>query len=167
MVNADLRIIDPDGGIDDVLARGEIGEICITGASLALGYWKDEAKTRATFARLDGERWAFPGDLATVDADGAIRLLGRGSLCINTGGEKVFPDEVEAELKAHPDVFDAVVVGVPDPRWGQRVVAVVQPRPGARVDAAQLRASCRGRLAAYKIPRDVVIVERLIPENIT
>jgi acyl-CoA synthetase (AMP-forming)/AMP-acid ligase II len=158
--------VGPDTAVLDEAMRpvargsGTVGQLARRG-HIPLGYWKDEEKTRATFLVVDGERWALPGDLATVEADGRVRLLGRGSLCINTGGEKVFPDEVEAELKAHPGVLDAVVVGVPDPRWGQRVAALVQPRPGAELAPEALRAFCRGRLAGYKIPRDVLLVERV------
>ncbi len=158
-VGDDTAVLD-DAGHPVAPGSGAVGRLARRGR-IPLGYWKDEAKTRATFAEIDGERWALPGDLARVDADGGIVLLGRGSLCINTGGEKVFPEEVESELKAHPDVFDALVVGVPDPRWGQRVVAVVQARRGASVDGDALRAFCRERLAAYKIPRDVVVVEQI------
>jgi acyl-CoA synthetase (AMP-forming)/AMP-acid ligase II len=106
-------------------------------------------------------RWALPGDLASVEADGSVQLLGRGSQCINTGGEKVFPEEVEAALKGHPAVFDALVVGLPDPRWGERVVAVVQTRSGAAVELDDVRAYCREHLAAYKLPRELVQVERI------
>ncbi len=158
-VGGDTAVLD-DAGHPVAPGSGVAGHLARRGR-IPLGYWKDEAKTRATFVEIGGERWALPGDLATVDADGGVRLLGRGSLCINTGGEKVFPEEVEAELKAHAAVFDALVVGVPDPRWGQRVVAVVQARPGASLDAEGLRAFCRGRLAAYKIPRDLVLVDRI------
>jgi len=152
VLDESLQPVTPGSGVVGRLARR---------GRIPLGYWNDEAKTRATFVEQDGVRWALPGDLATLEADGSIHLLGRGSLCINSGGEKVFPEEVEAELKAHPEVFDALVVGAPDPRWGQRVVAVVQTRGGAPLDADALRAFCRGRLAAYKIPRDVVVVPRI------
>jgi acyl-CoA synthetase (AMP-forming)/AMP-acid ligase II len=147
-----LRPVAPGSGVVGRLARR---------GRIPLGYWSDEEKTRATFVEVDGVRWALPGDLATVEEDGSIRLLGRGSLSINTGGEKVFPEEVEAELKAHPAILDAVVVGVPDPRFGQRVVAVAQTRPGAELDLESLRAFCRGRIAAYKIRRDLVRVGRV------
>ena len=123
---------------------------------IPLGYYKDAAKTAATFLTdPDGVRWVIPGDFAAVEADGTITLLGRGSVCINTGGEKVFPEEVEAALKAHPDVFDALVVGVPDERFGERVAAIVEPRPGhdgharqpgrARPHATSPGTRCRGR----------------------
>ena len=106
---------------------------------IPLGYYKDEEKTARTFVEVDGERWVLPGDMAMVEADGTITLLGRGSACINSGGEKIFPEEVEAALRSHPAVFDAVVVGVPDERWGERVTAVVQPRPGANAHAGGAR----------------------------
>ena len=100
------------------------------GGAIPLGYYKDPEKTAATFRTVGGRRYSIPGDYATVDADGTIRLLGRGSACINTGGEKVYPEEVELALRSHPDVFDCVVVGVPDDRWGEMVVALVHPRDG-------------------------------------
>jgi acyl-CoA synthetase (AMP-forming)/AMP-acid ligase II len=125
-----------------------------------IGYYKDEEKTRATFVTgANGQRYVLAGDMARVEADGAITLLGRGSGCINTGGEKVFPEEVESALKAHPVVFDAIVVGVPDERWGQKVAAVVQLRPDADLTLEQLDAHCRSRLAGYKIPRQLTLVE--------
>ena len=139
---------------------GEIGQLARRG-HIPLGYYKDPAKSRATFVEVDGVRWALPGDLARVDASGAIELLGRGSQSINSGGEKVFPEEVEAALKAHPAIFDALVVGVRDARWGERVVAVVQPRGGAALAAEAVREFCRARLASYKLPRELVLVEAI------
>ncbi len=147
--------------LDDELAPaavGVVGRLARRG-HIPLGYYKDPEKTAATFPVVDGVRWSVPGDHARIEADGTITLLGRGSVSINTGGEKVYPEEVEAALKAHPAVFDAIVVGVPDDRWGERVVAVVQPRPGAAPDAADLGAHVRARLADYKAPRDVVLVD--------
>ena len=111
---------------------------------MPVGYYKDAAKTAATFVEIDGERWALPGDMARVEADGTITVLGRGSVSINSGGEKIYPEEVELALKSHPDVFDVVVVGVPDDRWGERVVAVVKARPGAIPDAGELAEHARG-----------------------
>ncbi len=140
-------------GID----TGRIGLIARRG-HIPLGYRNDPESTAATFPMVGGERWAIPGDLGRVEADGTVTLLGRGASSINTGGEKVFPDEVEAVLKAHPDVFDAAVVGVPDERWGERVVAVVAARPEHVVDPADLDAHCREHLASYKVPRGVVEV---------
>jgi len=103
-----------------------------------------------------------PGDHARLETDGTITVLGRGSVSINTGGEKVYPEEVEGALKSHPDVFDAVVVGVPDTRWGERVVAIVQPRPGAHVTLDALSAHIRTQLAAYKAPRAVVEIDQIV-----
>ena len=131
------------------------------GGPIPLGYYKDPEKTAATFRTVDGRRYSIPGDYATVDADGTIRLLGRGSACINTGGEKVYPEEVELALRAHPDVFDCVVVGVPDTRWGEMVVALVEAAPGAAVDGPSLGAHCHATLAGYKVPKHFVGVASL------
>jgi len=140
---------------------GRIGRVALRGR-IPLGYYNDPEKTAATFVESGGERWVLTGDMATVGEDGTITLLGRGSQCINTGGEKVFPEEVEAVLKAHPAVYDAVVVGVDDERWGQRVAAVVAPVPGATVSLDELAAHCRGHLAGYKVPRQLVVVEEVV-----
>ena len=149
-----LRPVAPGSGVVGKVARG---------GNIPLGYYKDPAKTAETFViAADGRRYAMPGDFATVEADGTITLLGRGSVCINTGGEKVFAEEVEQILKAHPDVFDAVVVGVPDERWGQRVAAVVQPRGGRRPDLATLDTHCRRHLAGYKVPRELHLVTEIV-----
>ena len=107
------------------------------GGRIPVGYFKDPEKTAATFRTFDGVRYSVPGDYATVETDGTVRLLGRGSACINTGGEKVYPEEVEAQLREHPGVFDCVVVGVPDERFGERVVALVQRTPGVSVECAR------------------------------
>ena len=128
---------------------------------IPVGYWKDEAKTAATF-RTDarGVRWVLPGDLAVKDDVGRIVLYGRGSGCINTGGEKVFPEEVEGAIRAHPDVLDAVVVGVPDDRFGQKVAALVSLRDGApELTLDALQAHCRDRIAGYKLPRELLLGE--------
>ena len=106
-------------------------------------------------------RWSVPGDLATVEADGSVLLLGRGSGCINTGGEKVFPEEVEAALKRHPDVFDALVVGVPDERFGEQVAAVVQPREGRAPTLEDLATHCREHIAGYKVPRQLRLTDAI------
>lgn len=146
--------------LDDALrpvAPGGTGRIAKSG-HVPLGYYGDEAATRATFPVIDGVRWALLGDMARVDEDGSIVVLGRGSTCINTGGEKVFPEEVEQALKAHPAVLDAVVAGVPDERFGERVAAVVSLRTGASADAEALRAHCRDSLAGYKVPARVEFV---------
>jgi 3-oxocholest-4-en-26-oate---CoA ligase len=133
---------------------GQVGRIA-RGGHVPLGYYKDPVKTAAMFAEVDGVRYAVPGDLARVEDDGTITLLGRGNTCVNTGGEKVFPEEVEGALKSHPDIFDALVIGVPDERLGQRVGALVQLRGGAALDLAALDAHVRGQIAGYKVPRSL------------
>jgi len=139
---------------------GVIGMLGVGGA-IPLGYYKDPEKTAATFRTVGGRRYSIPGDYATVEVDGTIRLLGRGSACINTGGEKVYPEEVELALRSHPDVFDCVVVGVPDDRWGEMVVALVHAREGHTIDADTLSAHCRESLAAYKVPKRMIVVDSL------
>src|SRR5262249_3302687 len=127
-----------------------------------LGYWKDQHKTAATFVEAAGERWAVPGDQAVIEPDGTITVLGRGSQCINTGGEKVFPEEVEAALKSHAAACDATVIGVADARWGEHVGAVVQFRPGASASLDELAAHCRDHIAGYKVPRSMVVVDEIV-----
>jgi acyl-CoA synthetase (AMP-forming)/AMP-acid ligase II len=139
---------------------GVVGRLARRG-HIPLGYYKDPKKTAETFVEVDGVRWVTPGDFATVEDDGTIVLRGRGSISINTGGEKVYPEEVEGAIKEHPDVFDAVVVGVPDERWGERVVAVVQPRDARAPTLDDLKAFLRARLAGYKVPRALVLVEKV------
>jgi fatty-acyl-CoA synthase len=136
---------------------GEIGRLAVTGW-IPLGYYNDPAKTAEVFKEVGGRRWSIPGDLATLEADGTIRLLGRGSNCINTAGEKVFPEEVEEALKTHPAVADAAVVGVPHDRYGQVIVALVEPRLGARPDPEELVVHVKARLAGYKAPKLVSLV---------
>jgi len=137
---------------------GEVGLLGRSGA-IPLGYYKDESKTAATFKLFEGQRFVLPGDWASVDADGTIQLMGRGSVCINTGGEKVFPEEVEEVLKQHPDVVDAAVVGVPDETWGEAVCAFVQLREGAVIDEAALIDHTKARLARFKAPKRVIDVD--------
>ena len=137
---------------------GEIGRLAVTGW-IPLGYYKDPAKTAEVFKVVGERRWSIPGDLATLEADGTIRLLGRGSNCINTAGEKVFPEEVEEVLKTHPAVVDAAVVGVPHDRFGQVIVALVEPRLGARPDPEELVVHVKARLAGYKAPKLVKVVD--------
>jgi 3-oxocholest-4-en-26-oate---CoA ligase len=131
------------------------------GGHIPLGYYKDPVKTAALFAEVDGARYAVPGDLARVEEDGSITLLGRGNTCVNTGGEKVYPEEVEGALKSFGGVFDALVIGVPDERLGQRVAAIVQPRDGQDVDIAALDAHLRTKIAGYKVPRSVWLVDQI------
>jgi acyl-CoA synthetase (AMP-forming)/AMP-acid ligase II len=152
VLDDELEPVVPGSGVVGKLAR--MGDIPV-------GYYKDPEKTAATFLEADGVRYAIPGDFATVEADGTITLLGRGSQSINSGGEKIFPEEVESAVKSHPDVYDAVVVGVPDERWGQRVAAVVQPRPGAAVALEPIQTHCRTLLAGYKVPRQLHVVETI------
>ena len=129
---------------------------------MPIGYYQDPEKSAQTFVEVDGVRWSLPGDMATIDADGTIRLLGRGSMCINTGGEKVYPEEVEAVLKSHPDVADALVIGVPDARFGERVAAVVQPVAGSALSSLDvLQSHCRRHLAGHKVPRQMSVVEEV------
>jgi acyl-CoA synthetase (AMP-forming)/AMP-acid ligase II len=159
VLNEETTVLD-DGGRPVEPGSGVVGQLARRG-HIPLEYHRDPEKTARTFVEIDGVRWALPGDMATVEADGTMSLLGRGSLSINTGGEKVFPEEVEAPLRDHPAVEDAVVVGVPDERWGERVVAVVQPASGAVPTLEDLQAHCRGLLAGYKVPRGLVLVERV------
>jgi fatty-acyl-CoA synthase len=135
----------------------ELGMLAV-GGYIPVGYYKDEAKTASTFRTFAGRRWSVPGDFASVDADGTITLLGRGSVCINSGGEKVFPEEVEEAVKRHPAVADALVVGVPDERFGEAVTAVVGLRPGEDADADDITGAL-GALSPYKRPRRIVFVD--------
>jgi acyl-CoA synthetase (AMP-forming)/AMP-acid ligase II len=153
VLDDDDRPVEPGSGV--------VGRI-VTGGRLPLGYYKDPEKTAATFLEVDGQRWLITGDLATVEADGTLELLGRGSTSINTGGEKVHPEEVEGVLHAHPAVADVLVVGVPDERWGSAVTAVVQPAAGATPDLTDLAAHCKAHLAGYKVPKHLVLVDRVV-----
>jgi acyl-CoA synthetase (AMP-forming)/AMP-acid ligase II len=159
MPNKDSIVIDEDNrpippGSDKIgrLARG---------GYVPLGYYKDPDKTAQLFAEVDGKRYTVPGDFARHEADGTITLLGRGNTSINTGGEKVFPEEVEEALISHPDVFDVLVIGVPDETLGNRVAAVVQLRDHASVDAETLRAHARESIAGYKVPKSIWFVEKV------
>jgi acyl-CoA synthetase (AMP-forming)/AMP-acid ligase II len=136
----------------------EVGMVAHRGR-VPVGYYKDETKSAATFRVIDGVRWSIPGDHARVGADGELILLGRGSQCINTGGEKVYPEEPEEALRSHPDVIDVACVGVPDPRWGQRIVALVQLAPGVELDQGALIDHVKGRLAAYKAPKRIHAID--------
>jgi acyl-CoA synthetase (AMP-forming)/AMP-acid ligase II len=138
----------------------EIGRLA-RGGHIPLGYYKDEEKTARLFVEVDGERYTVPGDFARHEADGTITLLGRGNTCVNTGGEKVFPEEVEAALMSHPDVFDVLVVGVPDDRLGQRVAAVIEPRPGTTPTFEDVTAYVRHEIAGYKVPRSIWLVDKI------
>ena len=159
VVSPTVCVVDEAG---TQVGPGGVGRLARAG-HVPLGYFGDEAATAATFPVIGGVRWAVLGDMARVDDDGSIVVLGRGSTCINTGGEKVFPEEVEQALKSHPRVFDAVVAGVPDERFGERVAAVVRLRDSSDgVDAEALREHCRAMLAGYKVPGRVVFVPEVV-----
>jgi acyl-CoA synthetase (AMP-forming)/AMP-acid ligase II len=144
--------VKPGSGVRGLIAKK---------GNIPVGYYKDEKKTAETFKTINGVRYAIPGDYAQVEEDGTVTMLGRGSVSINSGGEKIYPEEVEAALKGHPDVFDALVVGVPDARYGQHVAAVVQARPGARLTLSGLDSFVRAEIAGYKVPRSLWLVDEV------
>jgi acyl-CoA synthetase (AMP-forming)/AMP-acid ligase II len=156
-IGPDVIVIDENGKI---CGPGETGKLA-RGGHIPLGYYKDPVKTAALFTEVDGKRYAVPGDWARVEEDGMLTMLGRGNTCVNTGGEKVFPEEVENALKSHPDVFDALVVGIPDERLGQRVAALIQLRPDALVDLLTLEEHVRTQVAGYKVPRSIWLVDAI------
>lgn len=153
----DVLVIDENG---KPLGPGGTG-LLARGGNVPVGYYKDPEKTAKLFTEVDGKRYTVPGDWARVEEDGSFTLLGRGNTCVNTGGEKVYPEEVEGALKSHADVFDALVIGIPDDRLGQAVAAIIQPRPGAELDLDALDAHVRGELAGYKAPRSVWLVDEI------
>ena len=141
-------MLDEDNQILDLATNvGEVGRLA-RGGSVPVGYYKDPEKSARTFIEIDGARYSVPGDFARIEADNKVTLLGRGSNCINTGGEKVYPEEVEMAIKAHPDVYDVLVVGIPDEKYGQAVAAVVQPREGATLELEELRTFLRAACPA-------------------
>ncbi|MCV7379777.1 acyl-CoA synthetase [Mycobacterium alsense] len=152
-------VLDEDG--NEVTPGSGVRGFIAKKGNIPVGYYKDEKKTAETFKTINGVRYAIPGDWAVVEEDGTVTMLGRGSVSINSGGEKIYPEEVEGALKGHPDVFDALVVGVPDPRYGQHVAAVVQPRPGARPSLAELDSFVRSEIAGYKVPRSLWLVDEV------
>ena len=153
VITDDGRMVTP--------GSGETGRLANRGI-VPLGYFKDERKTAETFPTIDGVRYSIPGDYATVEANGMITLLGRGSVCINSGGEKIYPEEVEEALKSHPDVVDCNVVGLPDERWGQTVIAVLSLEPGTEVVDDDLVAHARTHIAAYKTPKRIFRVDSIM-----
>jgi len=153
VLDDDLKPVQPGSGV--------VGRTALRG-HVPLGYYNDPEKTASTFKEIDGERWVLPGDMATVEADGTVLVFGRGSVCINSGGEKIYPEEVEAALKSHPEVFDAVVVGVKDEKWGERVTALVQARPGHTPAPDDIVAHCRTKVAGYKAPRQVFLLDEIV-----
>jgi acyl-CoA synthetase (AMP-forming)/AMP-acid ligase II len=152
VLDEDGNEVKPGSGVRGVIAKK---------GNIPVGYYKDEKKTAETFKTYNGVRYAIPGDYAEVEADGTVTMLGRGSVSINSGGEKIYPEEVEAALKGHPDVFDALVVGVPDPRFGQHVAAVVHAREGTRPTLAELDVFVRKEIAGYKVPRSLWLVDEV------
>jgi acyl-CoA synthetase (AMP-forming)/AMP-acid ligase II len=152
VLDEDGNEVKPGSGVRGVIAKK---------GNIPVGYYKDDKKTAETFRIYNGVRYAIPGDYAEVEADGTVTMLGRGSVSINSGGEKIYPEEVEAALKGHPDVFDALVVGVPDPRFGQHVAAVVHVREGTRPTLADLDAFVRSEIAGYKVPRSLWFVDEV------
>ncbi len=149
----DLNVVEP--------GSGTIGKIARSG-DIPVGYYNDPVKTAEVFITVDGTRYVMPGDFATVEEDGAITLLGRGSVSINSGGEKIFPEEVESAVRSHPAVFDAIVVGAPDERWGQRVAAIIQPREERVPSLDEIQVHCRSAIAGYKVPRQLHVVETIV-----
>jgi acyl-CoA synthetase (AMP-forming)/AMP-acid ligase II len=149
----DLHLVEPGSGVIGKIARG---------GDIPVGYYNDPEKTAETFVTIDGHRYSMPGDFATIEEDGSITLLGRGSVCINSGGEKIFPEEVESAVRSHPDVFDAIVVGAADERWGQRVAAIIQPRAGRHPSLEDIQSHCREAIAGYKVPRQLHVVDTIL-----
>ncbi len=158
-------VIDDDNRPIDPSNVGAIGRIA-RGGSVPLGYYKDPEKSAKTFIEIDGARYSVPGDNARIEEDGKVTLLGRGSNCVNTGGEKVYPEEVEMAIKNHPSVYDTLVVGIPDPKFGQAVAAVVSIREGTTLELDELRTFLRDHLSGYKLPRSLTLVDE-VPRNAT
>ncbi|MEP9365174.1 acyl-CoA synthetase [Nocardioides sp. CN2-186] len=157
VIDEDNRILDPATDIGKV---GRLGR----GGSVPVGYYKDPEKSAATFLVIDGERYSVPGDFARIEEGNRLTLLGRGSNCVNTGGEKVYPEEVEMAIKGHPSVYDVLVVGVPDEKYGQAVAAVVELREGESLELEDLRTYLRAHLSGYKLPRTLTLVDQ-VPRN--
>jgi acyl-CoA synthetase (AMP-forming)/AMP-acid ligase II len=159
VLDDDNRLLDPATDIGKV---GRLGR----GGNVPVGYYKDPVKSAATFLEIDGKRYSVPGDYARIEEGGRVTLLGRGSNCVNTGGEKVYPEEVEMAVKSHPAVYDCLVVGIPDEKYGQAVAAVVELREGTSLELEELRDYLRAHLSGYKLPRSLTIVPQ-IPRNAT
>jgi fatty-acyl-CoA synthase len=154
-VSAHAVVLD-EGGIPVTWGSGEVGMLAVGGPG-PLGYYKDSAKTAATFREIGGKRYTLTGDWARIEADGSITLLGRGAKCINTAGEKVYPDEVEQALRLCDGVEDCLVIGLPDARWGEKVAAIVACSADRVIDPAELLATARRTLAGYKCPKSVFV----------
>lgn len=158
-IDESTTVLDEDGN-PIAPGSGQVGLIARKG-NIPLGYYKDEEKTKATFREYNGIRYSIPGDYARVEEDGTVTMLGRGSVSINSGGEKIYPEEVEGALKQHPAVFDVLVVGVPDERFGERVAAVIALREGMTATLEELVASARTKIAGYKVPRSGWFVDEI------
>ncbi len=158
-IDASTAVIDDDGN-PVAPGSGQVGLLARKG-HIPVGYYNDPVKTAATFKEFNGVRYSIPGDYARVEEDGTVTMLGRGSVSINSGGEKIYPEEVEGALKCHPEIFDALVVGVPDERWGQRVAAVVQCRGGKRPTLEELRPVLTQEISSYKMPRSLWFVDEI------
>ena len=150
VLDEDLRPVEPGSGVTGKIARS---------GNIPIGYYNDPVKTAEVFIDVDGVRYVMPGDFALLEADGTVTLLGRGSVVINSGGEKIFPEEVESAVRSHPDVTDAIVVGASDERWGQTVAAILAPRPGRSPTLESIQTHCRASIAGYKVPRRLHVVE--------
>ena len=159
IIDDDNRLLDPAKDV------GKVGRTARSG-NVPVGYYKDPEKSAKTFVDIDGVRYSIPGDYARIEEGNRITLLGRGSNCVNTGGEKVYPEEVEMAIKGHPAVYDVLVVGLPDEKYGQTVAAVIQPREGQKVELEELRTFLRTQLSGYKLPRVLTLVDE-IPRNAT
>jgi fatty-acyl-CoA synthase len=151
------KVFTEDGRL--VEAGSEETGMIAAGGNVPFGYYKDETKSAATFKTIDGVRYSFPGDWARIEADGSLILLGRGSQCINSGGEKIYPEEVEEAVKLHDDVVDCLVVGIPDEKFGERIVAVASHVPDSDVNEDTLRQFTRSKLSAFKVPKQVLLVD--------
>lgn len=159
-------VLDENNQILDMETNvGKTGRLA-RGGSVPVGYYKDPAKSAATFLEIDGARYSVPGDFARIEEGNRVTLLGRGSNCVNTGGEKVYPEEVEMAIKGHPAVYDVLVVGIPDEKYGQAVAAVVELREGVTLELEELRTYLREHLSGYKLPRSLTVVDR-VPRNAT
>ena len=159
VLDDDNRLLDPATDIGKI---GRLGR----GGNVPVGYYKDPEKSAATFLEIDGSRYSVPGDFARIEEGNRVTLLGRGSNCVNTGGEKVYPEEVEMAVKAHPAVYDCLVVGIPDEKYGQAVAAVIELREGTTLELEELREFLRQHLSGYKLPRSLTVVPQ-VPRNAT
>jgi fatty-acyl-CoA synthase len=159
-LNPGVVVVSDDG--EEVLPGSGVRGLIGTSGLVPEGYYKDKEKSDATFKEFNGTRYSFPGDYALVEADGTITLLGRGSNCINTAGEKVYPEEVEEAIKRNDDIFDCLVVGLQDDRFGQRVVALASYQDGKEIEEQELIAFTRDHLAGYKLPKQVLFVDEVM-----